>query len=425
MSKRIFCFLFFSILFIFPVSGSFAAKNSAGKDSRIKITFQTVKEDGNDRLQFTVTNNGKPDEFLIMVNSRYGNIEQKSAFSTQLGSDAKSYSGILHDAFMQEAVEKNIVVVYRCSDVKAALENCGAGEKFSVLSDKLENVRWAAKAETGVVGTAAPKKPGKDSRIKITFLAEKAVRDDGSEVILKQFTVTNNGKPDEFLVKLVSRFSGDGGEQEVAFVRQLGGDIKSFSDHVYEEAEKNIVYVYRCSDLKDTVMDCRRYGERFYKPDEVKNLHWVAKAELGKNDNLQMADSKKPEPAKTSDKKPETECELFAGNLRSCTPYTCEYVDPFINVKAKKIIVGMEGDKCFYKDTPMPNLECRIPMALAVRMADQIDASQAAKNFEMKMSTDTKTGKSVTLVVLDGKEYGEDTMNEAMNKGYCTQMAHH
>lgn len=302
MSKHFFaCFLFFSIMLILPVNGSFAGKHSAGKDGRVKITFQTVKEDGNDRLQYTVMNNGKSEEFLIVVNSRYpGFVEQKSAFPIQLGGNAKSHSGILHDPFMQEAAEKNIVVVYRCSDVKAALENCGAGEKFSVLSDKLENVRWAAKAETGIGDApAAKKQPRMDGRIKITF---QSLKDNGSGGVLKQFTVTNNGKPDEFLVKLVSRFSGNGGEQDVAFIRQLGGDIKSFSDHVYEEAEKNIVYVYRCSDLKDTVMDCRRYGERFYKPDEVKNLHWVAKAELGKNDKLLMADSKKPEPAKASDK---------------------------------------------------------------------------------------------------------------------------
>lgn len=253
----------------------------------------------------------------------------------------------------------------------------------------------------------AGKNSGKD-HWKISF---ESVKDDRSEKLLKKFVLEHGGKPAEVLAVVASHFA-DGSVQHASFGFETGSAGKRVGEFVDESADRNVVSIYLCSEVNTVSENCGS-GSLLDLLGRLKKITPVVKGELGINDKIPTEKAGKKAAKEMVPDKKQNPCESFTANLRSCTPYSCEFKYKDVGKNTKRTIVGMEGDKCHFKYT-MPNYECRISLEHAGRWADMMEAENGRKEIHAKHGAD-----GIAFLTIDGKEFGKDPYGEAWTKGYC------
>lgn len=253
----------------------------------------------------------------------------------------------------------------------------------------------------------AGKNSGKD-HWKISF---ESVKDGRNGKLLKKFVLEYTGKPTGVLAVVASHFA-DGSTQHASFNFETDSAGKKLSEFVDESADKNVVSIYLCSDVNTVFENCGS-GSLLDLLGRLKKITPVLKGELGINDKIPAEKAEKKTAQELGKDKKQNPCELFAANLRSCTPYSCEFKHKDDGKGTKLTIVGRESDKCHFKYTK-PNFECRISLEHAGRWADMMDAENGRKEIHAKHGAD-----GIAMLTIDGKEFGKDPYGEAWAKGYC------
>lgn len=252
----------------------------------------------------------------------------------------------------------------------------------------------------------AGKNSGKD-RWKISF---ESVKDDRSGKLLKKFVLEYTGKPTGVLAVVASHFA-NGSIQHASFGFETDSAGKKLGEFVDESAERNVVSIYRCSDVNTVSENCGS-GSLLDLLKRLEKITPVVKGELGINDKIPTEKAEKKTAQELGKDKKQNPCEPFTANLRSCTPYSCEFKDK--DAKGTKLtIAGKDGDKCHFKYTK-PNFECRISLEHAGRWADMMDAENGRKEIHAEYGAD-----GIAMLTIDGKEFGKDPYGEAWAKGYC------
>ena len=119
-----------------------------------------------------------------------------------------------------------------------------------------------------------------------------------------------------------------------------------------------------------------------------------------------------------------SECPEFIDNLRTCTATTCDFKHPFTGETMTREIVGVNGDKCVYREE-MPEdgeMSCNYSETSRVAVAEYYEKIINGEEYSFSssisiLSDDGDDGVTQTETV-DGEEI-ENPLSKSLASGEC------
>lgn len=119
------------------------------------------------------------------------------------------------------------------------------------------------------------------------------------------------------------------------------------------------------------------------------------------------------------------ECDDYAKNLKTCSPFKCKFKHPFGGQEMEKQIIGMQSGKCKTTEA-MPNkgrMDCSFSPEMQSAVAKEIESLAASKSTDSHTSF-RSDGKAESTNTIDGKVM-KSALQEAMNNGQCVILGYH
>ncbi len=119
------------------------------------------------------------------------------------------------------------------------------------------------------------------------------------------------------------------------------------------------------------------------------------------------------------------ECGLFPDNLKTCSPYKCQFTHMFTGEKMNKEIVGLVDEKCSYVEE-MPNngkMECSYTKSTRETIAQFYGDLTEAETLSFKAHISSSAGEAKSTYTINGKEV-ENPLQEVLDDGQCVVLGY-
>lgn len=113
-------------------------------------------------------------------------------------------------------------------------------------------------------------------------------------------------------------------------------------------------------------------------------------------------------------------CDDFPSNLKSCTPYKCQFTHSFTGESLTREIIGLSGDKCTYTEEMPKNgkMECNFSGELRRASADYYQTTIQA-SLPKASGSDSTSETPIVPTYTIGNQKVENPFQLALTNGAC------